>query len=1365
MNHTKRKEKVKKYSNRILLVLCTFFFILSLTTLIPLDHLLKTRLEIFLSRQIMDYETTIGHLSTRPFGTIQLKDIRIGSAKNKEAIPIFYVESITIKLCMPDLIHFQVCMHSLAIQGMHIQLLQNSTGVFSFPSSQPFNTKTLSGGEIQVKLNQITMENSSIHYSDKSLPLNGSANDLSIHINHQGEDKYRFQLISDSITTHLNDMHFSRNSVSVSGIWSSSQLRLDSIRADLSGQKVFGSAGIFFSETADSLWGQFQISGNPCFFPDALFKNLPEHLLPLYGDINTSIKLGGSIEYPIIQTKIDIPLLTAGDHEINECRIQMEWEPGILTLDDLYVHFLGGNINGSGKYTFNRNHRNEIQLTATEIDLDQLTKTIGQSGSSYEGKADAKFFLSFTKTSLIKWDIDANIQIQNMKYNSKPIRDFTGQFHMRNGNATLSVNHNDVTAKAESKFTGEKIKGDFNLQILQLQPIAEMFDIHELHGKLSAKGHFGGTLPSPEIAVDFLAEDLLFQNFPMDTCSGRLQVRNNEAVVQSCRFSGRMVSADSLRSPFHLKDLRGILAYTGHMHGSVQNPEMDLSIALRNLSYRTVQIDTGNVLLNVFDHRFKLNRLELESDSLLLAARGEYALSKARGQLFVRLFKNGTRVDHAGLCPIMDSQSVFSEQFQETHSGLVRIEMAFVDAANVHLTASGDQIDLELIGRLFQRTRTIAGQLQFRSEFHGSVIHPFADLEYSLHDLKYKESRLNLLTCAIQVVDSCVSIKNMELLHGNQRSKLKASVILDKLESGKWGVTDTSRIQGSSRGANMDLRLINPLLPSGLQVSGFLNHHLKWSGIAGKPLLRGTIQVTEGELKPSADAAPIQSIMANILIKDTLFQIVPFSGVIQQVPFRLEGNIATREFKKSEVWMRLFVSDQEALAIQGVMDSDSLHLNSQIKDFNLALFQPMLPDIENLQGSLQAQLDLRGPQTDPRFTGSIYAGQCAFKIPQNDLSVTQGEVRLIFHGQSIQLDTLSLIEGQGFVSSRGWATYSKKEIENMQVEFSINDIQMRKPKDWILKIDSSRIKVEKRRNEITLSGDIVLGETRLIKNVQPRTLLAAIEKKKRPVRAVPVSYSQIRLNIRLHESDAIWVDNNLARLRFHSELALSGSAVRPILSGRLSAKEGYVLYLDRKFKIERGILDFVDPNRINPIVELSAVSDIRAYQTRSRIPYTVRLKINGLVDEAVVELTSEPPLDRPDIVTLLTVGATREEIAGKYEDGKEVTLTDVLRERASELSTRRISGYAARKVGNLLGLNEMTIEGNLFRFGRTWGPQLVASKKLTSRMELSYSTAAGNTNEQNIRLDYKLSDYFSLEGQTDQKGQSGIDLKYRLKFK
>ena len=83
----------------------------------------------------------------------------------------------------------------------------------------------------------------------------------------------------------------------------------------------------------------------------------------------------------------------------------------------------------------------------------------------------------------------------------------------------------------------------------------------------------------------------------------------------------------------------------------------------------------------------------------------------------------------------------------------------------------------------------------------------------------------------------------------------------------------------------------------------------------------------------------------------------------------------------------------------------------------------------------------------------------------------------------------------------------------------------------------------------------------------------------------------------------------------------------------------------------------------------------------------------------------------------------------------------------------------------MLGLEEISVEGNLFNIGKTTGPQLVATEQVTDRMGITYTTAVGHLNEQSIRLDYRLNKYFSLEGQTDQRGRSGLDLKYRLRFK
>jgi autotransporter translocation and assembly factor TamB len=323
---------------------------------------------------------------------------------------------------------------------------------------------------------------------------------------------------------------------------------------------------------------------------------------------------------------------------------------------------------------------------------------------------------------------------------------------------------------------------------------------------------------------------------------------------------------------------------------------------------------------------------------------------------------------------------------------------------------------------------------------------------------------------------------------------------------------------------------------------------------------------------------------------------------------------------------------------------------------------------------------------------------------------------------------------------------------------------MIRPKVFSLFIQSVRIDINKNRDDFTIGGDVILGESSILQDVQPGALLPFFRKVEKPMSTPPSFFRKVRIDLRLRESDKIWIDNNIAHMRLHSELGFIGTLAQPNISGRLSVEEGYILYLDRKFQVQQGVLDFIDPHRINPIVDFKAQADIKSYQTWSMQPYAVSLSIQGPLDHAMMDLTSAPPLDRPDIVTLLTIGATRKQMLVK-ENGGKASIGNVVEDRVGHLSSRQVSGFASRKIGNLLNLEDISIEGNLFRFGKSWGPQLLASKRITDRMEISYTTRVGHANEQSIRLDYRLLRMLSLEGQTDQQGRSGIDLKFRWKFK
>ena len=194
-------------------------------------------------------------------------------------------------------------------------------------------------------------------------------------------------------------------------------------------------------------------------------------------------------------------------------------------------------------------------------------------------------------------------------------------------------------------------------------------------------------------------------------------------------------------------------------------------------------------------------------------------------------------------------------------------------------------------------------------------------------------------------------------------------------------------------------------------------------------------------------------------------------------------------------------------------------------------------------------------------------------------------------------------------------------------------------------------------------------------------------------------------------------------------------------------------------------MDFTDPNVINPILDIQAETDIKNYEQPDAEPYHIVFAVTGPADKATITLQSIPALDEANILSLITIGTTREQIFSQSPDKYDTSLKDILLERAEQYSSQKISGYIAGKMANIFDLDDVTIEGNLFNFGDSWGPQLVASKQLSKRMKVTYSTRIGYLNEQSIELDYKLTDHFYLQGQADQEGNAGADLIYRVNFK
>ncbi|MBF0209650.1 MAG: translocation/assembly module TamB [Desulfamplus sp.] len=249
----------------------------------------------------------------------------------------------------------------------------------------------------------------------------------------------------------------------------------------------------------------------------------------------------------------------------------------------------------------------------------------------------------------------------------------------------------------------------------------------------------------------------------------------------------------------------------------------------------------------------------------------------------------------------------------------------------------------------------------------------------------------------------------------------------------------------------------------------------------------------------------------------------------------------------------------------------------------------------------------------------------------------------------------------------------------------------------------------------------------------------------------------MRLNIAVKGKKPVIVDNNLAYLEIRPDIRVVGTVVSPLVSGRSEINPGTINYQSTEFTLTRGIIDFVNPYKIEPEIDIQSHRKVRNWD--------ITLGISGTPDNIHFELNSEPKLEDGDIISLLVRGRTVTELINS-EGGTTLSAAGMLSQVAASAVSDRVksaTGLDIFEVGfnnrsDKLGSSDS--DENIGDFNVTVG------KELTDKITVKYSTEnrdgvmVGKTS-----AEYKVMDSVSVSGFQDSEGQFGGEVRYRLEFR
>ena len=238
------------------------------------------------------------------------------------------------------------------------------------------------------------------------------------------------------------------------------------------------------------------------------------------------------------------------------------------------------------------------------------------------------------------------------------------------------------------------------------------------------------------------------------------------------------------------------------------------------------------------------------------------------------------------------------------------------------------------------------------------------------------------------------------------------------------------------------------------------------------------------------------------------------------------------------------------------------------------------------------------------------------------------------------------------------------------------------------------------------------------------------------------AWKNMRLDLKVKDSGDLKIDNNIGEIWLRANLDITGFKRKPHITGNIETVGGEVHYAGLDFEVTRGHMEFRDPYN-NPFLEFVATKEVGNYN--------VTLTIRGRIDKLFLDLESTPPLDKNDILALLSYGVTPDQL-------EEARFGFQL---GTGLVAEQVGAILQRPVTKFTPLDRFRIEAAPRRSGANV-TRLYMGKDISDRLRINFITDINTEDaQQTIQAEYLLTDFLLLKGEQ----MSNANYRFHLSFR
>lgn len=313
----------------------------------------------------------------------------------------------------------------------------------------------------------------------------------------------------------------------------------------------------------------------------------------------------------------------------------------------------------------------------------------------------------------------------------------------------------------------------------------------------------------------------------------------------------------------------------------------------------------------------------------------------------------------------------------------------------------------------------------------------------------------------------------------------------------------------------------------------------------------------------------------------------------------------------------------------------------------------VFPDVEVATGSLRIDGGIFGSIENPNVDiklrdASDRDSNKPTAIGFNGFRPSFQNIKLAAHVRTdgITIETLRADKGNGDLQVSGFLARPGSG-EETDLTINMNSASFLYPFPIIKYFDSTiggQIKITGSGRPWTASGSIDIVKARSNRDVDIREAILESIRSQSAADSTSSIIPLINMDISITADKSIGFSSRAGQATLSSDLRVSGSNITPSIIGLVDVSKGRFFY-KREFEIKRGLINFDDPIKVDPALDISATSDVSSYR--------VAINISGRASSPVIDFSVDPPtrpdgtpLSKIDIIGLLSRGSLPDSTQG-----------------------------------------------------------------------------------------------------------------------